>query len=468
MPEKNRPGSRVIRVAVAAPLPKLFDYLCTSDVLPGVRVRVSFGRRRTVAVVVAVDVESEHPVNQLKAVEAVLDDAPILPDQLMQLCAWVASYYHHPPGEVYATALPAALRRGDVARLTPPDSWQLTDEGRQLDLNALKRAPRQQQLLARLQKSDGPLEASQLAEELGAIRPALKNLYDKGWVERARKSGNCKEASPSPELNDDQHAAVEAVAAGLGRFHPCLLDGVTGSGKTEVYLEIIRRVLSGDQQALVLVPEIALTPQLVGRFEKHLGAEVAVLHSGLTDLERMQAWLLAARGDISVVIGTRSAVFTPLARPGVIIVDEEHDGSFKQQDGLRYSARDVAVRRAQLQKIPVILGSATPALESLNNALQGRYQHLQLSTRAGGAKPPSMQLIDIRRAKLREGLSEPLMVAMQHHLDANGQVMLFLNRRGFSPILMCHACGWHAECRRCDTRMTYHRRTAALRCHHCG
>ncbi|MGB1581036.1 MAG: primosomal protein N', partial [Nevskiales bacterium] len=398
----------------------------------------------------------------------VLDEQPLLADDLMQLCAWVAAYYHHPPGEVYATALPAALRRGDAARLTPPDSWQLTDAGRAVDLNELKRAPRQQQLMARLHQAEAPLDASELAEELGAIRPALKTLQDKAWVERARKAGNTSALAPAAVLNADQSAAVEAAAAGLGRFHPCLVDGVTGSGKTEVYLEVIRRVLSGDEQALVLVPEIALTPQLVNRFAKQLNTEIAVLHSGLTDLERMQAWLRAARGEIGVVIGTRSAVFTPLARPGVMIVDEEHDSSFKQQDGLRYSARDVAVRRAQMLDIPILLGSATPALESLNNALQGRYQHLRLPGRAGGAKPPSMQLIDIRRAKLREGLSEPLIAAMQRHLDADGQVMLFLNRRGFSPILMCHACGWHAECRRCDTRMTYHRRTATLRCHHCG
>lgn len=469
MPDQSRPGPRIIRVAVAAPLLRYFDYLCRDlGAAPGMRVRVPFGRRNAVGLIIEVDVDSEHPANKLKAVDSLLDEAPILPTELRNLCAWVANYYHHPPGEVYATALPAALRRGDAARLTPPDVWQLTEVGCQVDLNDLSRAPRQQQLMARLLQADKPLEAAALAKELGAIRPALKSLREKGWVERAQKLGTRQGADPGPPLNEAQQAATDAIVTGLGRFHPCLLDGVTGSGKTEVYLEVIRRVLSGGEQALVLVPEIALTPQLVRRFERHLGAEIAVLHSGLTDLERMQAWLRASQGEIDVVIGTRSAVFTPLARPGLLIVDEEHDTSFKQQDGLRYSARDVAVRRAQMLDIPVVLGSATPALESLNNAQQGRYAHLLLPTRAGGAKPPSMQLIDIRRAKLREGLSEPLIHAMQRHLDAEGQVMLFLNRRGFSPILMCHACGWHAECQRCDTRMTYHRRTAALRCHHCG
>lgn len=432
------------------------------------RVRVPFGPRSAVGLVVQTDVESDQRPAKLRPIKQVIDDEPLISEEMLSLCQWVASYYHHPPGEVYLAALPAALRRGDAARLAPPDIWQLTEAGRAIDLNDMKRAPRQQQLMARMIQWERPVEARELAEELGAIRPALKALVEKGWVERVTARAAAPASEKGPALSPEQETAIDAVIDQFNQFHPCLLEGVTGSGKTEVYLEVIRRVLSGGEQALVLVPEIALTPQLVARFEQRLGTEIAVLHSGLTDVERMHAWLRASRGEVSVVIGTRSAIFTPLARPGVIIVDEEHDSSFKQQDGLRYSARDVAVRRAQLADIPVILGSATPALESLNNALMGRYTHLRLPTRAGGASPPSMQLVDIRRAKLREGLSEPLIHAMQRHLDADGQVLLFLNRRGFSPILMCHACGWHAECPRCDTRMTYHRRLAALRCHHCG
>lgn len=463
------PRSNIIRVAVPAPLPRFFDYLCSDEkAAPGMRVRVPFGRRTAVAVIVAVNVESEHPLDKLKPVRALLDEQPLLDAATLALCEWVAGYYHHPLGEVYTLALPAALRRGEAARLPPPDAWQLTDAGRQVDLNGLKKAHRQQQVLARLMQQTRPIEAAELVSELGAVRPILKTLAEKAWIELAAAELKPVITVAGPTLGEGQAVAVEAVTSKLGDFHPCLLEGVTGSGKTEVYLEIIRTVLARGEQALVMVPEIALTPQLVSRFKERLGVEIAVLHSGLSDTERMRAWLRASRGELPVVIGTRSAVFTPLLKPGVIIIDEEHDGSYKQQDGLRYSARDVAVRRAQMADIPILLGSATPALESLNNALQDRYTHLHLPQRAGGANPPSMHLIDIRRVKLREGLSEPLITAMQRHLDADGQVMLFLNRRGFAPVLMCHGCGWRAECRRCDTGMTWHRGAAALRCHHCG
>ncbi len=465
MPEKTR----IIRVAIPAPLPRLFDYLCTDlTVAAGMRVRVPFGPRPVVGLVIETDVLSDHPSEQLKAIKTVIDNKPLLGKDMLSLCQWTASYYHHAPGEAYLAALPAALRRGEPARLPPPDSWQLTAAGQALELDTLKRAPRQQQVLARLRQATGAVEGSVLCQELGSVRPIIKALQDKGWIEQAKPPTAAALANAGPALSTDQTAVVKAVTDKLHGFHPCLLEGITGSGKTEVYIQIIRAVLEQDQQALVMVPEIALTPQLVDRFRSQLGVDIAVLHSGLTDTERMRAWLRAANGDLRLVIGTRSAIFTPLARPGVIIVDEEHDSSYKQQDGLRYSARDLAVRRAQMSAIPIVLGSATPSLESLHNAQRGRYTHLRLPQRAGLAELPSMRLIDIRRARLREGISEALLTSMQQHLDKGGQVMLFINRRGFAPIMMCHACGWSAECQRCDTRLTYHRGIHALRCHHCG
>jgi primosomal protein N' (replication factor Y) len=269
-------------------------------------------------------------------------------------------------------------------------------------------------------------------------------------------------------LNSQQQAAVDKVSASLHQFAAFLLEGVTGSGKTEVYLQIIEKVLQQNQQVLVLVPEIGLTPQLLQRFRQRLAVPIALLHSGLNDQARLGAWLAASNGDARVVIGTRSALFTPLQNPGLIIIDEEHDASFKQQDGFRYSARDLSVLRAQRNNIPIVLGSATPSLESLYNIQQQRYQRLLLEQRAGDATPPEIRIIDIRSQKMEHGLSPSLLAAIKAHLAEGNQVLLFLNRRGYAPVLMCHECGWHATCARCDAHMTYHHRDRRLRCHHCG
>lgn len=276
------------------------------------------------------------------------------------------------------------------------------------------------------------------------------------------------ETFPLMVLTDAQQMAVKTVTENLNQFTSYLLYGVTGSGKTEVYLQIIAQVLAQKKQALVLVPEIGLTPQTVERFQKRFPVNIAVLHSGLTDRERHNAWLQAACGDAPIIIGTRSAIFTPMLKPGVIIIDEEHDLSFKQQDGFRYSARDLAVVRARLEKIPVMLGSATPALESLHNAQQKRYHLLSLPERAGAAVHPAIRVIDLRRQVVQHGLSQLLFDAMRRHLDQKGQVLLFLNRRGYAPTLICHECGWVAECHRCDARMTLHQKPLLLQCHHCG
>ena len=461
-------------MAVPGPLARLFDYLPPAagegaGLEPGCRVSVPFGRGRRTGVIVAQAHRSDLEPGRLRRIQATLDERPSVPPDLLALARWAAGYYHHPLGEVLATLLPAALRGGKSPDPTPPPRWRATSAGREALAKGLARAPVQQQLLALIAAQPGGVDAAALRAVVPRYQAPLKALSSKGLVETAPP--RVAEPAPpraGPELHTAQAQAARAVTGALDRFAPFLLHGVTGSGKTEVYLAAIGATLAAGRQALVLVPEIGLTPQLLTRFGERLGTSIAVLHSGLTDRERLTAWHRAATGEARVVLGTRSAVFAPLPEPGLIVVDEEHDPSLKQQDGFRYHARDLAVVRAQRAGIPVLLGSATPSLESLANARAGQYTRLELSERAGGARPPRMELVDVRRRRLDEGLSAPLLEAMHEQLDAGGQVLLFLNRRGWAPTLICDDCGWNAQCRRCDARLTVHRRQTRLRCHHCG
>ena len=372
------------------------------SIQPGMRVKVPFGRRNIVGIVVEIASHSTLPSSQLKSALEVLDETPLIPDVHLSLLRWASEYYHHPLGEVMVNTLPRWFREGkSSASLSSPRTH------------------------------------SPLTEKPHALR-----------------------------LNAEQWHAVETLIQARG-FQSFLLEGVTGSGKTEVYLQVIDALLARHQSALVLVPEIALTPQTVQRFRARFSVPVAVLHSGLTDKQRALAWEEARCGHVSIVIGTRSAVFTPMPTLGIIILDEEHDASFKQQSGFRYSARDCAVRRAQLENIPVLLGSATPSLESLYNVERKRYHALTLPQRAGTASLPSFTWINLRDQPLKAGLSPALIEKMRTHLHNQGQVALFLNRRGYAPVLMCHHCGWMAECERCDARLTYHAQFKKLRCHHC-
>ena len=465
---------RVARVAVPSPLARHFDYLLPEDEpvpLPGMRVCVPFGRRDTVGVILGLSVDSDVPPAKLKVLGRVLDAEPLFPPTLLELLNWSAAYYHHPIGEVLQSALPILLRRGAGAEAAGEKIYQCTEAALQLAADALKRSPLQQRVLQALRENPAGLNAAALGQVSTSWRDALKHLAARGYIhvtEQTRAPLKSAGNYPQPQLSSAQTEAGQAIQAAAGSFQCQLLHGITGSGKTEVYLHAIADVLARGGQVLVLAPEIGLTPQLVARFEGRLNTPVAVLHSGLRDSERLAAWQAARTGQASVVLGTRSAVFTPMPKLQLIIVDEEHDASFKQQDGFRYHARDVAIKRARLEGLPIVLGSATPALESLHNALQGRYQLLNLPERAGVAQPPRVTLLDLRRLKLNDGLSAPLIEALQERLRRQEQSLLFLNRRGFAPVLMCHDCGWLAPCKRCDARLTIHQRSRKLRCHHCG
>jgi primosomal protein N' (replication factor Y) len=458
--------THVLRVAVPRPLPQLFDYVTHGEhtvPVPGARVRVPFGRQTLTGICVAVDPADPHP--DPKPVQDVLDCGNVFGEELYRLALWLADYYHHPLGETLATVLPAAARKGVDLRIRRKRIWRLTEARPDLG-----RAPRQQSLVEHLSRAGGRAAPEEL-EAAGFSSAVIRGLASKGVLvleqgppcvapaELVRNAG--------PDLNPEQQHAYDLLAARTGRFNPALLDGVTGSGKTEIYLRIIETVRRAGRQVLVLVPEIALTPQTLRRFERRFGA-AAGLHSNMTDAQRLDVWLRCRAGEVGILIGTRSAVLTPFRDLGLIVVDEEHDGSLKQQEGLRYSARDVAVKRAKDLNIPLLLGSATPSLESLVNASSGRYQHLHLSHRAGGARMPSFQLLDIRGHRLHDGISDRLQQILRRHLEAGGQALVFLNRRGYSPIYLCPSCGWQAQCRHCEMRMTLHRKPEALICHHCG
>jgi len=471
----------IARVALDVPLRRLFDYLLgqgTAAPVPGARVRVPFGRRRLVGVVMELATGSTLPDERLKPIAEVLDAVPVLAADLLDLMRWASDYYHHPIGEVIASALPKALR-GGASPVVLHTLWRPTGPGREaLSRGELARTRSQRALLELLIRHD-PIRQSALAALLPNWRPAAAALLKRGWavhesvpdVESAAPARTLPVPGPpaGPDLTPEQAQAVNAIGAALGGFSTFLLHGLTGSGKTEVYLQVIRQVLAQGRRALVLVPEIGLTPQLVRRFEQRLDAPLAVLHSALSDGERLTAWRAAAAGRARIVIGTRSAVFAPVPDLGVIIVDEEHDPSLKQHEGgFHYSARDLALVRAQRAQAPVVLGSATPSLETLQNVASGRYRRLYLPRRSGQAVAPRLALVDLRANAVSAGLATPVVQAIERHLAAEGQVLVFLNRRGYAPTLLCTACGWVAPCRDCDARLTVHQRSGRLRCHHCG
>jgi len=465
-----------IQVAVPIPLRQLFTYSHSKALSPGVRVSVPFGPRELIGVVVETlneDASLAHADNaKIKPISRVIDDTPVVDSALRKMAQWLWQYYHHAPGEVVHTMLPVLLRKGEAATLTAEAMLIAQDNADETLITELSRAPKQKACFEHLlQRSMPASQARKLyspSAVKGLIDKALARIEDKvpALQEKAWLTSLAVGDTPTPDT--EQSIAIAALNQQHDNFAVSLLEGITGSGKTEVYLQAIEPLLKAGKQILILVPEIGLTPQTVSRFEKRFSIEVGVLHSQLNDKARLAVWLRAKAGELGIIIGTRSAIFTPLKNPGMIIVDEEHDESFKQQDGLRYHARDLAAVRAKHHGIPLLLGSATPSLESLSNALHGRYAHLQLTQRAGGAQTTKQFVLDVRDQPLHYGISQGLLTIMRQHVSAGNQVLVFVNRRGYAPALLCHHCGETVMCGRCDRPYTVHKAQNRLQCHHCA
>ncbi len=476
--EKSRP--RIVKVAVPCPLYKTFDYRLVSEdrkpIQPGVRIRVPFGRQKLVGIVIEEVRTTDVPAGKLKPVISVLDEHNLLGDDILKLLLWAARYYVHPLGDVLQTALPVYLRNHDDTTPSLNTYWRLQQPAQnptaaEETLQTLKAAPRQRQLYQLLLDADSGLDADALNSRTESWRAPIKALQEKQLVESFVKPAILTQQiknSDNITLHDEQTEAIKSIESHRHQHAVHVVNGITGSGKTEIYLALCESMLADNKQILVLVPEIGLTPQLTQRFLERLEASIVVLHSAMNDKQRYAAWHAAANKQAQLVIGTRSSVFTPLPDLGLIIIDEEHDGSYKQQDGFRYNARDLAILRAKNKNIPIILGSATPSLESLNNINEQRYKVHYLKQRANKKPLPKTQLINLCSQKLHEGLAETLLDKIKQHLDQQGQVLLFINRRGFAPLLMCHDCGWTTSCQRCDAHMTFHKRRNQLHCHHCG
>ncbi|MGR3806396.1 primosomal protein N' [Pasteurella testudinis] len=468
---------RLIRVALAIPLPRYFDYLLDESAIVeiGSRVVVPFGRQKRIGIVIDFPQQSEVAAEQLKPIFTVLDAQSVFSSELYQLLHWAANYYQTGLGEVLFQALPVKLRQGEANQRAVSAVWKITLQGQTALVNGeLKRAKKQQLALEQLAQTG---EVEQGSTEFA--RAIYTALQEKGLIiaeeqpyqfipwQTALSSENWLNPADKLRLNKQQALAVSAVNFSDG-FQTWLLDGVTGSGKTEVYLHLMEKVLAQGKQVLLLIPEIGLTPQLVRSVQNRFNLPIDVLHSNLSDSQRLLAWQRAQSGESAVVVGTRSALFTQFQQLGLIILDEEHDLSYKQQDSSwRHHARDLAVMRARNNGISIVLGSATPSLESLANVSSGKYCHLVLNQRAMNSNALTHRVLDLKKQRVDRGLSEQLLYLMRQHLEKGNQVLLFLNRRGFAPILLCHECGWIAECPSCERPYTYHKKQNSLTCHHC-
>ena len=477
MPENTLSTTPSYRIRVAVPvyLYDCFDYSLTAEQYHqaevGARVAVSFGRQNVVGVIVE-KLTDEKPLDlgfKLKAITELLDDSAILDAKVLSLLTWSAQYYQFPIGEVMHAALPSFLRQGKPYNLLAR-MWKLIDDHAE---DKLKRSEKQQDTYKILKLH--PTGTSENILNLAGIETAtLKALEKKKITQCILEAQDFKPqvmtlAQMPLTPNDEQKRAIQNILKVRHSYHAFLLDGLTGSGKTEVYLQVMQEVLKQGKQVLVLVPEIGLTPQTVSRFQSRFHCHIALLHSGLNDSKRLQAWQSAQTGKASIVIGTRSAIYTPLPHLGLIVLDEEHDLSFKQQEGFRYHARDVALYRAHLENCPIILGSATPSIDSYALVEQGKMTRLELDQRAGVAVMPKMHVIDLKVAQKQNGISQQLIHEVQKRLDKKEQVLIFLNRRGYAPVLICESCGWQAKCPHCDANFTVHRQPYQhLHCHHCG
>jgi primosomal protein N' (replication factor Y) (superfamily II helicase) len=460
----------ILAVAIPAPLYKTYDYLApetkaTSSYNVGQRVSVEFGHRRVIGIVLEIKSTTDTPIEKLKPALNYDSDPIIFGPTLLNLIKWAATYYCHPIGECLSTSSPTLARRTAALPALESRRWQRTDKAFEGPSNA----NHQRQILDFIDNSKGGVWQETL-KLLKATPKQLAQLEEKGYLSKTDSlefsTSQTSDSTRQVTLNAAQLKAYEALSQ-LRAFAAALFEGVTGSGKTEVYIRMVSDCLAQGKQALILIPEINLSPQTYARFQTQLSTPIALVHSGLSDKEKYRSWLMAKSGLANVIIGTRSAIFTPFKKLGLIVVDEEHDSSYKQMDGFHYSARDLAVKRAQLENCPVILGTATPSLESLYNAKQGHYQHVRLSQRAGAGTLPTVQLIDIKSRPLADGCSPPLLLRMREELAAGNQVIVFQNRRGYAPTLMCSGCSQLLLCEHCDARMTVHSYPPHMHCHHC-
>ena len=468
-------NSQLIEVLVPIPLMEKFSYLAPKDdqapLKQGSRVLVPFGRRTLVGIIWNFSKKDSSDPRKYKHIIKVLDDRPLLDSHSMDLAEWASRYYHYPLGEIISYFFPPSLRKGKEASFKESKYLELTSKGSFLKDEDLARAPGQKKLVSLL-KEKKELSAKS-AKAYGISNAVINGLEQKGYISKfSRELSPYKKVKdnkllPSKKLNKEQVEAVKSIKGSQDKNQTFLLDGITGSGKTEVYLQAIQDVVNNGKQALILIPEIGLAPQAEERFKEYFGDRVMSFHSAKNDREKVDAWLGASRGLVDIIIGTRSSVFLPMKNLGIIVVDEEHDLSFKQMDKFRYSARDMALYRAKLEKIPVVLASATASLETLKNAQEGKYKVLKLSQRATGASLPAFQAVDLRGKELNEGLSSELLEATQSELSKGNQVLIFLNRRGYAPSMICKVCGWISNCERCDALMTVHKNPLKLHCHHC-
>lgn len=461
--------SNVYKICVLNTHRDFFDYQITTAIpCIGARVWVPFRKQTRLGIVIGEQTSPSQ--NELKAVLSIIDETAIITQPILELCQWVATYYQTPLSEVIPLALPKNYRLGKPCQLPMDDYFQLaisTAEAYQL---VAPRARKQRALIEFLEQY-GKAASKKLLQQEGfgstQINPLLaQNILT--LTQQVSLPAASNQLSTPLTLNAEQDLAVKTIHQHLSNYHCFLLHGVTGSGKTEVYLQVIASVLAQGKQVLVLVPEIGLTPQLLSRFTERFSQPMVVIHSNLNESERQFAWQFAKDNIVKLVIGTRTAVFTPMPGLGLIVIDEEHDSSLKQMEGVRYSARDTALMRARSANIPIILGSATPSLESLHNCSQKKYTLLRLNEKALSTSPLHYQIIDIRNKPLQHGIAAQTLAIIAEHLQRNNQVMVFINRRGFAPVLLCHHCGWMADCKTCDSHLTLHRQLSRLVCHHCG
>lgn len=471
----THPVPKYLNVALPVPLRDCFSYLNLPNqiITAGCRVRVRFGPRELIGIVTSVSDSCHLDDSKLKTITEALDSKPLMHAELLHLCDWAATYYFHSIGEVISATMPTRFREGKKENKTV--FYRHTSEGLGLNQDALKRAPKQQAIHQHL-LSEKSFQKSNL-DNLEFSTSALNSLLKANLIEayeheeeitentpEQQTDSNLLKQSPLP-LNEEQEKALSAIR--FHKFEAYLLEGVTGSGKTEVYMQAIARVLQSGNQALVLIPEIGLSAQTIRRLKERFNVPIAELHSDISEGQRAQNWIDARNGKAKIVVGTRLASLCPFKNLGLLIVDEEHDRSYKQQDGFKYSARDLSIYRAHTLKVPILLGSATPSVESALNAKNQKYQHLLLTQRAGEAELPDTIIVDLKSQKIDTGLSEKALTHLAQTIKQNQQALVFVNRRGYAPALLCHQCGWHGQCSSCDARMTVHQNPYKLICHYC-